>query len=610
MNKQIFTVALLAGTLASASTLPAQDNRRSNTRQATVEDRLDQLEQNVADLQERVKRLEEGQQPSRGPAPPPQSSGSRQRTREQTQSSGEQQSFDVFYQGLQSGGHWFDDPTYGEIWQPDVASSDANWRPYSDGHWAYTDQGWTWISNEDFGWATYHYGRWVRRSDTGWAWVPGSRWAPAWVSWRESNEDVGWAPLPPEVTDDSQEPIEGWVDNYYDIGPTAYSFVKVSDLSRPSYRDALLPPESNVEFFTKTRNVTQIVYNNDIVAVNGPRYEQIASQAKIPSYKLHYVTGNEGRFGTNTKGDQLEVIAPAAKLQTTASVQPKVEKTLAQAQVDRGWQEIDKQKAAQLKQAIQQQAPVPANLPPKPAAAKPAIANPQNQPAQTSQQQPAAGNPPAPEASPQGQKGTATQQPAGQPPRPETSPAEAGRTKSPTPEKAPRTETRPSPAVSATPQRAPEQREQREPPAKPAPSPAEESKGRAPATEQAPRKEQQGTEQRREQPATEQRKEQPATEQRKEQPATERRSETGSRPESQREQPARKEEPVRKEESAPRKEEPPVRKEESSQPQQRPDAERRAEEKQPGRQSSESSRTEKKEPKQEKSKKEESPLQQ
>jgi len=53
------------------------------------------------------------------------------------------QSFDVFYQRLQSGGHWFDDPTYGYVWQPDAAASDANWRPYSDGHWVYTDQGWT-----------------------------------------------------------------------------------------------------------------------------------------------------------------------------------------------------------------------------------------------------------------------------------------------------------------------------------------------------------------------------------------------------------------------------------------------------------------------------------
>jgi hypothetical protein len=606
MNKQIFTVALLAGSLASVSTLPAQDNRRSNTRQATVEDRLDQLEQNVADLQERVKRLEEGQQPgqqpARGPAPPPQSSGSNQRTRERTQSSGEQQSFDVFYQGLQSGGHWFNDPTYGEIWQPDVASSDANWRPYSDGHWAYTDRGWTWISNEDFGWATYHYGRWARRSDTGWVWIPGSRWAPAWVSWRESTDHVGWAPLPPEVADDSQVRIEGWVDNYYDIGPAAYLFVKIGDLSRPSYRDVIVPPANNVEFFTRTKNVTDIVYGNDLVAVNGPRYEQIASQAKIPSYKLNYVTGNEGRFGINTKGDQLEVMAPSARLQTSASVQPKVEKTLGQAQMDRGWQEVDKQKAAQLKQAIEQQAPVPASVPPKAAASKS-----QNQPAQTGRQQPSTSNPPAPEVSPQGQKSSATQQAGEQPPRPQASPAEAGRMESPAPEKArqtgratsgeanaPREETR----QPGKPSPAPEQREQKEQPAKPVPTPAEESKGRGPTTEQAPRREQQ------------------ATEPRREQPATEKRSETNSRAESQREQPARKEEPsrkeepVRREETAPRREEPPVRKEESSEPRQRPDAERRVEEKQPGRQSSESSRTEKKEPKQEKSKKEESPLQQ
>jgi hypothetical protein len=105
------------------------------------------------------------------------------------------QSFDVFYQRLQSGGHWFDDPTYGYVWQPDAAASDANWRPYSDGHWVYTDQGWTWISNEDFGWATYHYGRWARRTDSGWIWIPGSEWAPAWVSWREGSDHVGWAPL-------------------------------------------------------------------------------------------------------------------------------------------------------------------------------------------------------------------------------------------------------------------------------------------------------------------------------------------------------------------------------------------------------------------------------
>src|SRR5437667_127974 len=63
-------------------------------------------------------------------------------------------SIDFIYDNL-SGGNWIDAESYGYGWQPDVATSDPNWRPYSDGYWAYTDYGWTWISYEDFGRATY-----------------------------------------------------------------------------------------------------------------------------------------------------------------------------------------------------------------------------------------------------------------------------------------------------------------------------------------------------------------------------------------------------------------------------------------------------------------------
>ena len=70
-------------------------------------------------------------------------------------------SVDFFYDNL-SGGNWLEVEGYGYGWQPDIAVSDPNWRPYADGYWAYTDYGWTWISYEDFGWATYHYGRWAR----------------------------------------------------------------------------------------------------------------------------------------------------------------------------------------------------------------------------------------------------------------------------------------------------------------------------------------------------------------------------------------------------------------------------------------------------------------
>jgi hypothetical protein len=50
--------------------------------------------------------------------------------------------------------------------------------------------------------------------------------------WRHSDRYVGWAPLPPE----SRETIRvgvilgNWVDTYYDIGPTNYSFVEVRNL--------------------------------------------------------------------------------------------------------------------------------------------------------------------------------------------------------------------------------------------------------------------------------------------------------------------------------------------------------------------------------------------
>jgi len=101
---------------------------------------------------------------------------------------------DVFYDRLSSYGSWT--WTQGQyVWVP--TGVDASWRPYTRGRWVYTDYGWTWASNEPFGWATYHYGRWGFSNRIGWFWVPGNRWGPAWVSWRQSDDYLAWAPLPP-----------------------------------------------------------------------------------------------------------------------------------------------------------------------------------------------------------------------------------------------------------------------------------------------------------------------------------------------------------------------------------------------------------------------------
>ena len=51
--------------------------------------------------------------------------------------------------------------------------------------------GWTWISDEPYGWATYHYGRWYDDPEIGWSWVPSNEWAPSWVSWQEGANYIG-----------------------------------------------------------------------------------------------------------------------------------------------------------------------------------------------------------------------------------------------------------------------------------------------------------------------------------------------------------------------------------------------------------------------------------
>ncbi len=96
---------------------------------------------------------------------------------------------------LSSNGEWIDTPEYGTVWRP--ANVDANWQPYYAGRWQSTTAGWAWMSDEPFGWAVYHYGRWAYEQDAGWVWLPGSVWAPAWVSWRWGDGYAGWCPLGP-----------------------------------------------------------------------------------------------------------------------------------------------------------------------------------------------------------------------------------------------------------------------------------------------------------------------------------------------------------------------------------------------------------------------------
>ncbi|MFA6945309.1 MAG: DUF6600 domain-containing protein [Pedobacter sp.] len=107
-------------------------------------------------------------------------------------------SLETFYEELSPYGVWINDPQYGYVWRPDVDQDD--FRPYySNGHWEMTKYGNTWVSDYEWGWAPFHYGRWYHSSRRGWIWVPDTRWGPAWVSWRSGGGYYGWAPLGPGV---------------------------------------------------------------------------------------------------------------------------------------------------------------------------------------------------------------------------------------------------------------------------------------------------------------------------------------------------------------------------------------------------------------------------
>ena len=104
-------------------------------------------------------------------------------------------SVSFFHEQLSPYGRWVVAGSYGDCWVPTGVA--AGWAPYVDGQWYWTDYGWTWASADPWGDVPFHYGSWAWADGYGWVWVPGTVWAPAWVSWAYTDAYVGWAPLPP-----------------------------------------------------------------------------------------------------------------------------------------------------------------------------------------------------------------------------------------------------------------------------------------------------------------------------------------------------------------------------------------------------------------------------
>ncbi|MEY2479614.1 MAG: hypothetical protein QOI04_541 [Verrucomicrobiota bacterium] len=331
--------------------------------QHQVEDQQ-KLAQEKADLDAREKALAEKE------SSPVEESRSRTErtervTREMPESRGSK-SYDMFYTRLERYGDWRETSDYGYVWQPREAQS-RTWRPYTNGHWVYSDAGWTWVSEEPFGWAAYHYGRWVRLRNIGWIWVPGDEWAPAWVSWRTSNEYVGWAPLPPEARFDRRTGIHKWADNYYDIGPDQYCFVAQNEFGSQRVERAVVAVERNVTIVNQTTNVTNITYSNTTVINQGPSYDEMRAHSREPiqRYRLERRSDvNDQSERAVVRGEVLEISAPTITAQITQ--RPRTTKApILQVSVERDWAGGNQPAAQQARAKMKAEAAPPADAPPK-----------------------------------------------------------------------------------------------------------------------------------------------------------------------------------------------------------------------------------------------------
>ena len=197
-----------------------------------------------------------------------------------------------FYNTLSPYGSWVYVAGYGNCWRPTVCAYNPGWRPYCDrGSWVYSDCGWYW--NSDYAWGvTFHYGRWFQNPAIGWCWYPDTVWAPSWVTWRQSNNYCGWAPLPPGT---ACQPGVGIVyhGNNISVGAVSVWAQAVSLLCQPQYFLQSAPahhycasPAQVTQIYNNTTVINNFNVNNHTIVNHGIDVGRIAAGTHTPIHPI------------------------------------------------------------------------------------------------------------------------------------------------------------------------------------------------------------------------------------------------------------------------------------------------------------------------------------
>ena len=203
----------------------------------------------------------------------------------------------VGYSDLDDNGTWNDEPDYGPVWHPNAV--DPGWAPYSEGSWNWVGPwGWTWVDDEPWGFAPFHYGRWNYFND-GWGWCPGPYggypiYSPAFVGFLGGGfgfgfdagfgfgGGIGWFPL------GFGEPFFPWFGcrhEFFERINERNTFIRNRNVFNTNIR--------NVNF-VNAHNVRAVTAANRNAFVNGQRINRGAAHLTAASLKGAKATNSVG----------------------------------------------------------------------------------------------------------------------------------------------------------------------------------------------------------------------------------------------------------------------------------------------------------------------------
>ncbi|MFZ4739879.1 MAG: DUF6600 domain-containing protein [Bacteroidales bacterium] len=265
--------------------------------------------------------------------------------------------FQVFYDELSPYGTWIENPAYGYVWIPDV---EAGFTPYAtNGYWVFTEDGWTWVSDYPWGWAPFHYGRWYTDPMYGPMWIPDNVWGPGWVSWRQSEDYYGWAPMGPGISI-SMSYGNGYNEHYND-----YTFVRGSYFGRRDMHNYYVSTTNNVTII----NNTTVINNSHINTVRNSTYNAGPDRIEVEKRggkKISQVAIIESnKPGENLSKDQLKIYRPQLKNNTATEVKSAPAKVRNLKDVKTSEQRSKEVRVQKINQPTQQRIEQPAKQQPK-----------------------------------------------------------------------------------------------------------------------------------------------------------------------------------------------------------------------------------------------------